>query len=166
MKILANIIVLIFEVVYYSLFIKNCKNECRIGKYITLFSIASIMTLFIGNNLFSYLIFVLFVLYGLKYYVKCKTSLYDLFVIIAMIVIKTTIEFIICNIIYLISRDTFISLLIANVVKVYLVTNKLPINNMYRYMNKLWNNNNFYIRYVSMTLLYIYVIFSVLFLIL
>ena len=102
---------------------------------------------------------------GLKYIVRVKTTFFDMFVIIAMLIVKTIIEFLFCTVVYAITKNTFISLIIANFVKIVIASNRIPLNNVYRYIKKMWDNNNFYIRYILMCLLYIYVICSVLFLI-
>lgn len=166
MKTIANLIVLIFEVIFYSKFIKNCKNEGKLLRYIVLFCLVTLVGLFIStNSLLSYLLLVIMIMTGLKYIVRVKTTFFDMFVIIAMLIVKTVIELLFCMVVYTITKNTFISLIIANVVKIVIASNHIPLNNAYRYTKKMWDNNNFYIRYILMCLLYIYVICSVLFLI-
>lgn len=166
MEIVENLIVLVFEVMYYSLFIKGCRKESKLWKYVALFCLITIVGLFIStNNLFSYLLLIIMIVAGLKYFVKIKMSYFDVFMVILMLVIKTIIELIICPLTYLVLNNTFIPLMIANIIKIIVVSRRMALNNCYRYLKKMWDNNNFYLRYILMCSLYIYVICSVLFLI-
>ena len=82
-----NIIVLIFEVLYYSLFMKYSRPEGKYYRYLILFTLITIIGLVIGtSNLISYLLLILMILYGIKYIVKIKISLYDMLVILIMFV--------------------------------------------------------------------------------
>ena len=166
MKTIANLIVLIFEVIYYSIFMKNIKGDKKLSKYILTFVIATLSLLVTGNNLLGYSLFVLLCLFGMKYIVKTKTTFYDLFVLVFMILFKVAIELIICLLCYAIIKNTFIALMIANIVKILIVSSiRITMRNIYQVTKKLWDKNNFYFRYILMCLLYIYVICSVLFLI-
>ena len=74
-----NIIVLVLEILYYSIFMYYAKGEGKFWRYLLLFSSITFIGCIIGTNyLFSYLILVLMMLYGIKYIVKAKTSLYEL----------------------------------------------------------------------------------------
>lgn len=165
MNILMNIIVLIFEVLYYSMFMYYAKKEGKFWRYILLFSLITILILILGsNNLISYIFFVLIALMGLKYFIKIKASLYDMLIIILMVVAKLLVEFIICMITFVIFKNTIISIFIANVIKICLLllcNHKLNI--IYNKLHIIWDKNNFYIRYVFICLTYIYVIVSILF---
>ena len=77
MNILMNIIVLIFEVLYYSMFMYYAKKDGKFWKYILLFSLITILILILGsNNLISYIFFVLIALMGLKYFIKITSSIF------------------------------------------------------------------------------------------
>ena len=159
-----NIIVLIFEILYYSMFMKFAKNEGKFWKYLLLFSLITIVMIFIGTNtLYAYLIFVLLALYGLKYIVKVKTSLYDMFIIVIMLILKLIIELIIMIAFYkLFSFNQFASTMIFNFVKiVFLLIFKNKIYKFSIKFKKLWDNNNFYVRYIFTIGVYIYVIISI-----
>lgn len=160
-----NIIVLIFEILYYSMFMKFARKEGKFWKYLLLFTLVTISGLFIPTNiLISYIYLVLIILYGLKYIIKLKTSLYDMLFVLIMIFTKTLIEFIVCMIIYFFTKDTVISIFIANIIKILsLLLFKNLINRYYIKLNKKWQNNNFYIRYIFSCLTYIYIIISILF---
>ena len=59
MNLILNVIILIFETIYYSLFMKNAKETDSLWKYILSFSIGTILILvFNYNSLISYLVFV------------------------------------------------------------------------------------------------------------
>lgn len=157
-----NFIVLIFEILFYSMFMYYSKREGKFSRYLLLFSLITIIgTIIKTNYLFSYLILVLMILYGIKYIVKAKTTLYDLFVICLMLIIKSIIEMVIGSLflinIFSIIQLTFLSY-IVKFIFILLFKNKLN-----KYYNKIlikWNNNNFYIRYIFACLSFIYVIAS------
>lgn len=166
MKAIANLIVIIFEIIFYSIFMKNIKGDGKLIKYILAFTISTIGLMVVGNGLFGYLLFVLLCLFGMKYIAKTKTSFFDFFAIIFMLLLKCAIEVIICLSCYAIVKNTFVALILANLVKLFIVGYyRIPFGNFYRLGKKLWDNNNFYFRYILMGSLYIYVICSVLFLI-
>ena len=163
-----HIIVLIFEVLYYSMFMKFTKKEGKFWKYLLLFSLITIVLIFIGTNtLYAYLIFVLLALYGLKYIVKIKTSFYDMFIIVIMLMLKILIETLIYLIfINFIKNNHFIVTLLMDIIKIgilFLLKNRL--NTFYIKLKKLWQNNNFYLRYIFTCLMYIYVIITIILLI-
>ena len=88
-----NIAVLILEILYYSIFMYYSKGEGKFWRYLLLFSLITILFFFVGTTqIYSYLILVLMMLYGLKYIVKVKTSLYDMLIIILMLFLKIIIE--------------------------------------------------------------------------
>lgn len=165
---IANIIVLIFEILYYSMFMKFARKEGKFWRYLLLFSLITIMMIFIGTNtLYAYLIFVLLALYGLKYIVKIKTSFYDMFIIVIMMMLKLLIEtpiYLIC--INFIKNNHFIVILLMDIIKIgilFLLKNRLNI--FYIKLKKLWQNNNFYLRYIFTCIMYIYVIITIILLI-
>lgn len=158
-----HIIVLIFEVLYYSMFMYYARKEGKFWRYLLLFSLITIVLIFTGTgNLYVYLIFVLLSLYGLKYIVKTKISLFDILPIIIMLAIKIVIEllsmFIFYKFLYL---NQVITTFIFEIIKI--LTILLSKNYLNLYYNKLkttWDKNNFYIRYFFSIFAIIYVIIS------
>ena len=158
---LMNIIVLIFEVLYYSLFMKLTRREGKLYKYLIAFSIITIIGLFINTRtLESYFLLVLLMLLALKYIVDKKTSLYDMLFIVIMLFMNVIVELPIYLICYKLLKMThFVTTLIFQISKINLVIlfhNEL--NAMYIKLHKLWDNNNFYIRYIFSVLVYVFVI--------
>mgnify|MGYP001853169736 CR=1 FL=1 len=162
MNILMNIIVLIFEVLYYSMFMYYAKKEGKFKRYLLLFSLITIIMMFTGtNSLYSYLIFVLTTLYGLKYIVKIKTSLYDMLIVLIMLLFKLLIEYIIVFIIYFVFGLMIATLfmILSKTIVIFLIKDKLNI--IYKKLKVKWDNNNFYIRYIFSCLTYFYIIITV-----
>ena len=162
-----NIIVLVLEILYYSIFMYYAKGEGKFWRYLLLFSLMTgIMLLVNTSTIYSYLIFVVLSLYGLKYLVKVKTSLYDMLVIIIMIFLGIAIQYPF----YLIGLKLGIRYEITFIydpIKILAIL--LSRNFIKRQYNKLkikWNNNNFYIRYIFTCLMYLYVIITIVFIIL
>ena len=161
-----NIIVLLFEVLYYSMFMKFARNEGKFWKYLLLFSLITIVLLFVGTyNLYAYLVFVVIALYGLKYIVGTKISLYDLLVIFVMLAVKIIIEGTIYMGIYMFYQNNFVLTMIVTLSKNILI---LALNKrlfkIYNYFKKIWYNNNFYIRYLFNAFMFFFVILSAVFL--
>lgn len=159
MNIILNIIVLIFEVFYYSLFMRYSKNEGNFWKYFTLFAFISVTGGFIGTDMFISFAYLIFgSLLAMKYLVKVKTTYFDLFSIIGMIIFKYAIELIfylpLGNIINYYILMTFVG--IFKIIIAYLVRD--IIRKFYMYLIKKWNNNVFYVRYICTCFLYIYFI--------
>lgn len=161
MKILANIIVLIFEVVYYSLFMKFSKDRGTLSKYLFLFCFITIIGGFIGTNLLISFAFLIFgTLIGMRYLINVKTSCFDLFIIIAMILFKYFIELMLYPILGSVF-DYYLLMVMIGPIKVliiYLIRNKLK--KVYKFCYQKWSENIFYVRYVCMCFLYIYFIIS------
>lgn len=167
MKIILNIIVLIFEVLYYSMFMKFARKEGKFSRYLLLFVLFSIVSIFLDKKfMINYVIIILMILYGLKYIVKLKISLYDMLIIIIMMFVKTMIEIPLFYILTIIFSGVISTILfqLFKLLFVYVIRNK--INLAYNYLKLKWNNNNFYIRYIFSVLMFAYVIVSCLFLIL
>lgn len=161
-----NIIVLIFEVLYYSLFMKFARPEGKLWRYILLFTIVTIITGICDvNYLLSYIVIISTMLYGIKYIVRLSISLYDLLFIIIMIFFKLVIEILGISILYnlLDMSLVYIGFQFLKILFVLIVKNRL--NTMYNFLKKLWNNNNFYIRYLFSIFLFLYFIFSMIYLI-
>lgn len=161
-----NIIVLIFEVLYYSLFMKFARNEGKFHRYLILFSLITTLFYFVGTDkLYSYLFLILTILYGIKYIVKIKISLYDVLFIFIMLILKLFIE----TPFYLILNgglsiyEIGIIMGIFKVIVLLILKNK--INKLYIKLKDLWYKNNFYIRYIFSILMFIYCILSCLFII-
>lgn len=161
-----NIIVLIFEVLYYSLFMKFARPEGKFYRYLILFSLITIVMLFVGtSNLYSYLIFVILSLLGIKYLIKEKAGLYDMLIIFIMLLIKLLIE---TPLYFMLNGMLSIYLIgiITGILKVSMVLIfKNKINKFYLKFSNLWYKNNFYIRYIFSILMLIYCILSCLFII-
>lgn len=165
--IVLNLIVLLFEVLYYSCFMYFAKRDGKFWKYLVLFGIITLSGLFIKTNTFiSYLYLVLAILYGMKYIVKVKTTLYDMLVVLIMLFISFLIQypFYLIGVNFEVRYEiTFIyeplKLLLVIIARDY-------IRKMYIKLKKKWDNNNFYIRYIFSCLSYIYVIITIIFLIL
>ena len=160
-----HIIVLIFEILYYSMFMKFTKKEGKFWKYLLLFSLITIFFVFVPvANLISYLILILMMLYGLKFIVGLKISLYDMLLIVLMLLFKLIIEFIVfipCYEFFKLSQS--ISTMTFDILKVILLlTFKDKLYKLNIRLKKLWYNNNFYIRYIFTCLTYIYVILTLL----
>lgn len=159
-----NVIVLIFEILYYSMFMKFARKEGKFWRYLLLFSLITIVFCFINvSNLFSYLILVLMMLYGLKYIVKIKVILYDMLLIVAMLLLKLIIEFVVMIIFYnLLDFNQFLTTIIFDLVKIlFLFIFKNKIYKIAVKLKELWNKNNFYVRYFFTIGVYVYVIISI-----
>ena len=162
-----NIIVLVLEILYYSIFMYYAKGEGKFWRYLLLFSLITFIGCVIGTNyLFSYLILVLMILYGIKYIVKAKTSLYDMLVIIIMLFLKIMFETPLYFIFNTININRMIMSILTNTIKlsfVFIINRRL--NTFYKNLKYKWDKNNFYIRYIFSCLLYIYVIVTIILLI-
>lgn len=158
-----NFIVLIFEILFYSMFMYYSKKEGKFSRYLLLFSLITIFFSFVGTTrLISYVVLIFMMLYGIKHIVKVKTTLYDMFILSLMLIFKIVIEFIVVLLFYNlfgIIITTFI-LLIAKLLITFALKNKLNI--FYKKMRIIWYKNNFYIRYIFSCLIVIYIIFSAL----
>lgn len=166
MKLILNIIVLIFEVLYYSLFMKFARKEGNFIRYFIAFTIVVLIAGFTNVQTFiSYALGLLVILIVLKYIVKLKVSLYDLLFVFVIMMFKIILEFI-CYITlnsilpYVVFYITFE---IVKVIVVFLLRNK--IYKLYNFLREKWIKNNFYIRYVFTTFMFLYFIFAALYLI-
>lgn len=163
MNLFFNVLTLAFEVIYYSMFIKLCKKEGKFIRYISLFTLITIMLMFIGTNqIYSYLVIVLLMLYGLKYIVKIKVSLYDMLLLFLMLLFKIIIEYIVVLVFFnILKMPISINIVLFSIIKIvilYLLRNKMY--NFNKYFNKEWVENNFYVRYIFTILVFVYVIIS------
>ena len=168
MNLLMNIIVLIFEVLYYALFMKFSKNRGNLIRYIITFVINTFIILIFGSNsLITYFLFMLFTYIALKYIVKTRVSLYDMLIVLIMLFVKLIIEFPFIMIFYkLLKINQFIVTIMFDIVKIGLLfVFKEKINECYIKMKKLWDNNNFYIRYIFSCSMFLYTIIIVILLV-
>lgn len=153
------IIVLLLEVLFYSIFFNKARGDKKFIRYFIAFGLVTIIGVFIKTNYFvSYLLLIFMMLYAIKYIVRVKTSLYDLLTIILMLILKTIIEI---PVYYLLvgTMNRYILSIVTGVIKilVLLVLND-KLNKIYNYLKIKWDNNNFYIRYLFSVMLYLYVI--------
>lgn len=161
-----NIIVLIFEILYYSLFMKFARKEGKFWRYVLLFTICTLFILICNsNNLLTYLGFVLIALFGLKYICNTKTSLYDMLFILLMLFVKIIIETPLFIIFSFIPNRYMISILtsVIKILIIYLLRNK--IEKTYNKLKIMWDNNNFYVRYIFSIFAFIYCIITIILLI-
>ena len=159
-----NIIVLILEVLYYALFMKFARKEGKFSRYVLLFTIITIILYVIGtNHVYSHFLLILMIVYGMKYVVKTKISLYDMLIAIIMLMISTLIQLPIYVIFFnVLGASHFLTTLIFEVIKIlFILILNTNMNIYYRKMKKLWDNNNFYIRYIFSCSVFIYVIFTI-----
>ena len=168
MEVFLNIMGIILETFYFTLFMKFAKNDGKLNRYFISFLLISILGLFLGNNnLFSYLILILLMLYSIKFIVKVETTLFDMLIIFCMLLFKILIELLFAFLIYIFTENPYI---IANLLGLFKIAFLLPIRNklhkIYMKLEKQWNENKFGIRYIFSVLMFIYVIISCLFLIL
>ena len=163
-----NIIVLIFEVLYYSLFMYYSKREGKLSRYILLFSLITIILLFINsNNLYAYIIFILIELFGFKYIIKCKISLYDMFITFIMFLLKFVIEMLSFYLLNNFINNIMINATIYCVIKVllvYFINKKINFNKIYKKFKSKWDNNIFFIRYAFIVFMFTYIIISCIYL--
>lgn len=166
MNLVLNILVLIFEILYYSLFMKYARRDGNILKYILAFIINTLVIMIAdANNLPTYFIFVLTSLLLMKYLVKVKISLFDMLIIVIMLFLKVVIETPIYLLLIGVSNK-YIVAIIANIIKI--ISIRLFSNKITKFIQKLkikWDNNDFYIRYIFSILIFTYCIITAILLI-
>ena len=167
MDLVLNILVLIFEILYYSLFMKYARKESKFHKLILLFTMITIIGMIIGtNNLPSYLILILMMLFGMKHVARLKVSLYDMLIIVIMIILGILIQLPCYMVLSKIIENLYVMLTIYQLIKliiVILLRNRIA--SMYIKLYKKWSNNDFYIRYLFSIFVFLYAIASCLFII-
>lgn len=161
-----NIIVLIFEVLYYSMFMYYAKKEGKLWKYILLFSIVTIICGFINTKVFlNYLFLIIFILIGYKILINKKIIFFDVFIIFIMMIFKILFEFFTFYFFSLFFSNN-ISIIIFEILRLFFV---LYVNfNLKKFFDNIktkWDKNDFYIRYLFIIISFSYVIFSCLYLI-
>lgn len=166
-NIIMNIVVLIFEILYYSLFMKYARKEGKFWRYIISGIITTLLLLIVGsNNLIGLLVLIISLFISLKYIVKLKTGLYDMFFVIIMIFIKLIIESCLSLPLYNILNNIYYVSTITGITKCTIVLLLgYKINWLYTKLKKIWYDNNFYIRYIFACMCFVYCILAVLFLI-
>ena len=146
---------------------KSARKEGDFKRYFLLFGLFAIITFFMNRRfLINYLIIFFLILYGLKFIVKLKVTLFDLFFIILMFISKVIIEMPLSLLSYSIVENIYVASTMVGVLKVIIILlfNEY-VEKIYEIMKLLWKNNNFYIRYLFSISLFIYVILSSVFLI-
>lgn len=166
MNLILNIIVLIFEILYYSLFMKFARKEGKIWKYLIAFSISVIISGFLNVETFiSYILTLICMLVSLKYIARLKVNLFDLLYIFIMMFFKIIIE----TLVFVIFNNLlpiFAFYIVLEFVKIFtIIILKDKFNKLYKILKLKWENNNFYIRYIFTTLMFAYTIISCLFII-
>ena len=168
MIILLNILGLIFEILFYSLFMKFTRKEGNFFKYLFAFTTITVIGLIIGTqSLISCLLLIAMILLGIKYIVKIKTTFYDLFFIFLMMLFKLILEAIIVFFISIIIKDPYVMAITLGIVKIlFILLFREYLNKIYEYIKIFWYQNKFFIRYIFDILMFAYVILSCVFLIL
>jgi len=157
-----NIVVLIFEILYYSLFVKFAKKEGKFYKYLIVFTVSTLIIGFINiENLSAYLIFIITSITLLKYIFKIKTKVYDVVVIAIMLLIKLFIELVIVIIFSNLIESYLIYILFSLIKIIFVYLSKNYLNKIYNKLSIKWNNNNFYIRYGFSLVIIIYVMVAI-----
>lgn len=160
--ILLNILVLVFEILYYSMFMYYAKGERKFKRYLLLFLLETIIIIIFKNNFYTYLIFILTSYIGLKYIVKTRFSLYDMLIIIFMLFLKIILEYLCYLSFLLINYNYLIFVFLIALIKIIVVYNfRKTIKNIYYKLKNRWNKNDFYIRYFFNTAMFIYIIITV-----
>lgn len=167
MRLFLDIMVIVFEILYYSIFMKKSRSEGKFSRYIVLFILFSITSFFMNDgSLVNYMLILLLILYGLKYIVKLDISLYDLLFIFIMMLFKLAIELTFAFGINYIVNDILIAKTLLGVIKVAMISGiGNGLSNLYTKLHLCWNDNKFFIRYIFDILMFIYVISACLFLI-
>lgn len=165
MNLILNIIVLIFEVLYYALFMKFARKEGKFSRYLLLFSLITLILYIIGtDDLYAHLMSVCLMLFGLKYITKIKISLYDMLIIFIMLLTKLIIELPISIFLYMFSKNIYIISIFSGIIKLLILfISNYNLNVLYNKFYALWKNNNFYIRYIFTIFMFLYVILTCVF---
>ena len=164
-SLLLNVVVLVFEVLYYALFMKFARKEGKFWRYLLLFSLMTFCLFFMKTTkIYTILVISLFILYGLKYIVKLKVSLYDMLVTSVMLLLKLFLEMTFSLLFYAFIKNIIIDSTITGIIKIFIILlMKNSINKVYQKFERLWKNNNFYIRYIFTIIVFSYIICTCLF---
>ena len=167
MELFFRIIVILLEVLYYSSFMKMAKKDGKYWRYLLLFSMIQAFFFFVTTDfIYSYLLLILMITFGMKYLVKVETSLYDMLFVFVMMICKLIIELAFAFPISHILHDILVSKVVLGMTKTILVILIGGyINKAYRKLKICWEENKFFIRYIFTIFMFVYVIASCLFLI-
>ena len=160
-----QLIVFLLEILYYTMFFSFCRKDEKPYKLFLVFLISNIISFFIGYGSFYSYAFYFIEIAILTRLLKIKMTLYDILVLIVSMIFKLFIEVMF----FIFIREnitTFAWICTIGIVKnnILIICNK-KLNEIYNKLKKLWLNNNFYIRYLFSTFLYLYLIFSVIYII-
>lgn len=160
---LLNFVVLAFEIIYYSLFMKSIKREGKFWKYVVIFILITLLTLLFGSKtLLVYWMYIFIPIILMKYIFKIDVKLFDIFMILLVLIVKIIIEGTIVLLFKNLLGFTTITFIFEILkILVILLLGKI-FNKIYLKGIEIWNNNNFYIRYFTSILLIIYTIITVL----
>lgn len=167
MALFLRVVVILFEILYYSMFMKFARKEGKFSRYLLLFILFSIISFFMNDSMIiSYAIILLLILYGLKYVVKLKITFYDLFFIFVMMLIKVFIEIILALTLTIFIKNIILCKVFMGIAKLLLLfVIKDKLGYLYKELHKKWDNNKFFIRYIFDILMFVYIIIACLFLI-
>lgn len=166
MTLFLNIIVLIFEILYYSLFMKFVRKDGNFIKYLLAFTMITIIGIIIGTNgLVSYFALILMILLAMKYIVRIKTTLYDMFIIVFMLFLKIIIETPLYIVLFTFINNYIIGVIVGILKITILILIRNIIANFYKKVKIRWDKNNFYIRYLFSICCFMYCIITAILLI-
>lgn len=161
-----QLVIFFLEILYYTLFFGFCRKSEKFYKLFVVFLLSNVISFFIGyGSFYSYALYFVEIAILMRI-MKIKMTLYDILILTLSMIFKLFIELIF----FIILREninTFLWVCIMGIAKnniVILLHNQL--NKLYCKLKNLWVNNNFYIRYLFSTFLYLYLIFSVIYIIL
>lgn len=161
-----SVIVIVFEILYYSLFMKSVKRDGKLYKYLITFSVLTIIGMFLDlSKAINYLLLIIVILLLMKYVGKIRTYLFDIFPIIVMLFVKIFIEGITSMILFNGNNKIFVTLIFTFLKFIFLCISFKFSNKIYMKLKETWYNNNFFIRYITSVLLIVYTIISILVLI-
>lgn len=161
-----QLIIFILEILYYTNFLYLCRKKDKYYKLFIIFLLSNIGMYFIGfSSFYAYTLYFVEVIV-LSLLLNVQFLLYDMLVMIVSLLFKLFIE--LCFFIILQKNiSLFVCVLVMGITKnIVLVLIKDKLNKFYLKFKKMWNNNNFYIRYSFSTLLYLYIIASAIYIIL
>lgn len=163
--ILLNILVLVFEILYYSMFMYYAKGEGKFKRYLLLFTLITIIGLFIGTTyLYSYIYLIIMILIGMKLIVKCNVVFFDLFIIFIMMLFNFAIQVPFYLIMPIFTKNLIVITFSLFSTKILFLFFANKLTKIFKKIKKIWNNNNFYIRYLFIVFMFTYIILSVIYL--
>lgn len=161
MTLFLNIIVLIFEILYYSLFMKFVRKDGNFIKYLLAFTMITIIGIIIGTNgLVSYFALILLISLAMKYIVRIKTTLYDMFIIVFMLFLKIIIETPLYIVLFTFINNYIIGVIVGILKITILILIRNIIANFYKKVKIRWDKNDFYIRYLFSICCFMYCIIT------